>query len=123
MILDDGLPAHLADLARTFPDHVPPGLGLERSVTYKEISTVEGANHDGPSGLLTVRYQLTAHGETHAAALELAKALRARFRQPVGALGSVTVKHNRVENAYDLGFSEDAKAWQYAIDVVFTAKE
>jgi hypothetical protein len=121
--LDNVLPAHLADLARTFPHHVPPGLDLDRAIVYRLVSNVDTQTHDGPAGLPRVRYQFTAHGETHAAAVELAGNLAERFRHHLGAIGGAAVTNARVENLYDLGYSAEAEAWQYALDVVFHVKE
>lgn len=123
MILDTVLPAFLSDIAPTFPDHLPAGLGLDRVVVYRQVSNVDTMTHDGPAGLARVRYQFTAHGNTHAEALELADGLAARFRYHRGAIGAAAVDLGRVENLYDLGYSETADAWQYALDVIFTVKE
>ena len=118
MNIPEGLTAFLTPLATVFPTNVPEK--WERpAITYRQISQTEPGDHDGPTGLMTSRYQLNAHGDTHAAALTLARSIRKLLNGFSGTLANgVSVKSIEVATVFDLGEGQTSGAWQIATDIM-----
>lgn len=122
-MLEETIVAFLADLAPVYP-HYLPERATKPALTLRRISTTRTENHDGDSGLITVRMQLTTHTETHPEALELARLVSRRFIDANGPLGAFDQTNNvTVENELDLGHVPEAETWQYTLDIIVNAKE
>ncbi len=122
-MLEETLVAFLADLAPVYPTYLPER-ATKPALTLKRISTVRAESHDGDSGLVTVRFQLTTHTDTHPEALELGRLVSRRFLDQAGPLGAFDQTRNiTVDNELDLGFTPDAETWNYTLDAILTAKE
>lgn len=115
-MIDTSLLHALTAIASTYPSHIPPE-NPDECMTYRRISTTGQMLHDGPSGLLQARFQITVHSAIHSRALELAEAVRALLD---GSFTGINPQIDLVEidNVYDLGFQPDAERWQIAIDAV-----
>lgn len=122
-MIEETLVAFLADLAPVYPGFLPERAG-HPALTLRLISSTRIENHDGDSGLVTARYQVTGHASTHPEALALVRAVRGRFVAANGPLGSYDLTNNvTVENETDLGFTSDSESWNYSLDVIVNFKE
>lgn len=122
-MLEETLVAFLADLAPVYPTYLPER-ATKPAITLRRVSTVRQENHDGDSGLVTVRFQLMTHTATHPEALELGRLISRRLLNQNGPLGAFDQTNNvTVENELDLGFEAEAETWTYTLDAILNAKE
>lgn len=110
MILEEALYKHLiADNTvsgiigtRLYPEMLPEGTALPAMV-YQRISRDGLIAHDGPTGLATVRMQLTLLAASYLTLRTLAEAVRVVFdgkRQTIGGSGGVVVHESYVDNDF-----------------------
>jgi hypothetical protein len=117
MNIPEGLVAFLSPTIDVYPDFVPENYGRP-AATYRLISHVEPMDHDGPTGLITERYQITVYADTHAAALEAIRSVRRLFRGFSGHLGAgVRVDVVEIAGMNDLGYSPEAESFAMILDV------
>ena len=71
------------------------------AVAYQRISSPFEAAHDGPTGLVRARMQITCVGVTYAAARGVAAAIVTAMLGYRGVMGSFTVSVPAIENVTD----------------------
>jgi hypothetical protein len=106
--LESGLVAHLmadgdvADLigSRLYPLRVPQDVVLP-AVVYQVITDIEEHTHDGPSGLVQARMQMTYHGSTYSEAKSVKDAILASIDGFSGTMGSTAVASVESQAASD----------------------
>jgi hypothetical protein len=118
MNIPEGLVSFLAPIAEVFPTVVPEKWDRP-AITYRLISQTELGDHDGPTGLVTSRYQLNAHADSHSGALALARQIRKLLNGFSGTLADgVSVDSVEVVTVFDLGEAFTSGAWQIATDLI-----
>lgn len=118
MNIPEGLVAFLSPSIDVFPDFVPENYGRP-AATYRLISHVEPQDHDGPTGLITERYQFTVYADTHAGALEAVRTVRGLFRGFSGHLGAgQRVDVVEIAGMIDLGYSSEAESFAMILDLI-----
>lgn len=121
-MIEEGLVTELGALAATYPGHLPQGTARP-AITYTRSSTARFQHHDGPSTLVTARMALVCHGDTHAAAMALARSVVASLDGYSGTLGDVTVFNTQIETEADLGWDADSEAWLVLVEAAVHYRE
>ncbi|KPJ83963.1 MAG: hypothetical protein AMS19_02665 [Gemmatimonas sp. SG8_23] len=116
-MIEQGIHDILADLADTYPVHLPEGFPRP-CITYRRISSVRRMSHDGPVGLVSSRFQITIHASDHLEAVRLADRVRVRLDGRVDLPTAIKVSLVEIVNELDLGFSTEADSWQIATDAI-----
>jgi hypothetical protein len=127
MTLEEALYYHLVNTAgvaalistRLYPNVVPEDV-VQPSAAYQVISRLPILHHAGPSGLETVRIQITCRATTYAVAKSLAVAIKAAldgFSGAMGGVGGVTVEYSHVENEQD-GYNMVSGSSTMRLDVI-----
>ena len=118
-MIEHGIKPLIENIATSYGGHVPGGRGLP-AISYHRISSVGSQNHDGPSGLKSVRFQFTVHTDNDQdAALELAEAVETLFDGWSGDLDDVKVGNTEISNIVDIGHIDAAGTWQVSVDAIF----
>lgn len=120
-MIDVRLLEALTEIATTHPVNVPPKVGRP-CFTYRRISAVRELDHSGPVGLVTARYQITAHAPQHSEAMEIADAARQLLDGATTGLGPL-IRLVEIENEQDLGYQLEAESWQIALDAIVHYEE
>lgn len=121
-MIEEGLVARLATLAPTYPGYLPEGVARP-AISYARSSTGRFQHHDGPSDLVTGHMALVCHGDTHTAAMALARSVVASLDGFVGTLGSVTIFNAEIETEADLGWDADTGAWLVLVEAAIHYQE
>lgn len=117
-MLDEGIFQLLEPFAEPHPVYLPETF-VRPCITFRLVSETRNYTHDGASGLVQSRYQLTVHADNHPQAADLSRELRRLFNAYTGPLGrsGLYACHTQVANVFDIGFNEDVHVWQIATDV------
>lgn len=102
---------------RLYPEMLPEGVALP-AMAYQRISRDGLIAHDGPTGLATVRMQLTLLAASYLTLRTLAEAVRVLFdgkRQTIGGEGGVVVHESYVDNDFG-SFAELSDAMGRYVD-------
>lgn len=121
-MIETGLHAKLATLATTYPSFLPQERSLP-ALVYSRVSTVRTQTHDGPTGLVDARIQITVHTSTYSAALTLARQVAAALNGYSGLLGTVAVGNVEIVNEVDLGYRLETTSHQIAVDAIVHYQE
>lgn len=108
MTLEEGWYAHLAAdsgvaalvSTRIYPLVMPQDVDLP-AIAYQKISGPRDHVHEGPSGLVTARMQVTCLGSSYSAAKGLSEAVRVAVDGFSGTMGTVTVNAALLVNEVD----------------------
>lgn len=108
MTIEQGLYTHLAAdggvsalvSTRIYPQVIPQDVDLP-AIAYQKISAPRDHTHDGPSGLVRARMQITCAGASYAVAKTLSEAVRAALDGFSGTMGSTTVNAVFLDNERD----------------------
>ena len=111
----------LETIADAYPTHVPAKIS-KPVLTFRRISTSETMLHDGPSGVSSLRFQITAHALKHSEALTLASEVRELLDGESLGLAS-PVRLVEIVNEYDLGFQTETDTWQIALDAMLSSEQ
>ena len=117
-----GLSDLLATIAPTSPSHLRQGETLP-ALTYLRVSTTRDQSHDGPTGLVSARYQVNVHAATYSQAASLAAEVVALLNGFGGELGGSDVGNVEVSDEVDLGWIDDTQSYQVAVDAIIHYKE
>ena len=108
-----------------YPVALPQDTALP-CIVYQEISEVSLYSCDGPVGLETARYQITAWAKTQSQAKAIANAVKAVFNGYLGTAGGTLVQLITIASKYDVpAFSDKAdEQTQYgkAVDIVIHSR-
>lgn len=121
-MIEEGLVTLLAATAPTYPGYLPQGTARP-AITYARSGTARFQHHDGPSTLVTARMALACHGDTHTAAMTLARSVVAALDGYSGTLGDVTVFNTEIETEADLGWDPDSEAWLVLVEAAVHYRE
>ena len=106
----------LETIADAYPTHVPAKTS-KPVLTYRRVSTSRSMLHNGPAGVVSSRFQITAHAARHSEVLLLAAQVRELLDGKGSGLGS-EVGLVEIVNEYDLGFQTETETWQIALDAM-----
>ncbi|MCP4897610.1 MAG: hypothetical protein GY906_11615 [bacterium] len=120
-MIEEGIVSALASLADAFPGNLPQG--TDAGITYKVVSKNREMSHDGPTGDVTARIQLTIHEETHLKSTTLGAAVVNLMNGRTEPLGAQAVDLVEVANDFDLEQLLDTENWQYVVDLIIKYKE
>ena len=121
-MIEAGLHAKLATLATTYPSFLPQERSLP-ALVYSRVSTARTQTHDGPTGLVAARIQITAHAATYAATLALVGQVVAALNGYSGPLGTVAVGNVEIVNEVDFGYRLETTSHQIAVDAIVHYQE
>jgi hypothetical protein len=127
MTLEEALYYHLVNNAgvaalittRVYPNVIPEDVA-QPAAAYQVISRIPILHHNGPSGLETVRVQITCRATTYAVAKSVAVAIVTAldgFSGAMGGVGGVTVEYSHVENEQD-GYNMVSGSSTMRLDVI-----
>ena len=120
-MIEQGIPALFASVAPASPLFKPEDTGYP-VISYRLLSRLEGATHDGPDGLVRYHYQFTIHAATNAESETMRGQVISTLRAVNNNLiGGVLVNYVEITNAITIGYIFEA--WQSSVDATFNAKE
>lgn len=121
-MIETGLDDLLGGFATVYPINRPLKGDLP-CIVWKRISTVGSQNHDGPTGLASLRFQFTIHADSEFAALAVAKQVAKLLDGYKAPIADTNVGNTQIANQVDLGFFESTKSHQVAVDAIFHTEE
>lgn len=95
------LATNVSSAGNGFPQVIPQDESLPAYAYQRIPASGEQLAHDGPTGLITDRIQITQQGETYAEAVTQAEAIKTALDGFKGTMGALTVDYCHVRSIDD----------------------
>jgi hypothetical protein len=118
-MIDTGLDDLLGGLVSNVYPTTRPLKSALPCIVWRQISGGFSQNHDGPTGIRSPRIQFTAHADSALAAATLASQIIDLLDGYSGPVGTSFVGNVEVANQITLGYFENTKSHQVAVDAIF----
>jgi hypothetical protein len=89
--------------ARVYPVYIPQGKALP-AIAYQQISAQRSHDFDGDETFTKARFQITCLSETHAGAIQIAKAIRDLLAGYSGTVAGIKIQHAMLLSEGDIPY-------------------